>query len=188
MTVDPTNITGCIEALVASVAARCPIALDDYTIGPHERADKREEGELMILDWSKVGGATVDTSEPEVWFVRKVTPLRALGAAMIAVERFAHSCADLNPWPELASAADHLQHEVDGGPADRALRFGLAARAVATTLIGQRGNSRAGLDHRGYERDEPESAHRPEAVRPIGAWEFDVLSAVALCRPGALAP
>lgn len=175
---DPADIAGCIEALVASVAARCPIACDRLTIGQHERADMREAGELMLLDWDLPGGQAVDVVAPEAEFVSRIGALRAFGAALIAIERFAPACDDLDPWPELAREAALIAETVDGGPDHPAERIALAARAAARVHLGKRGTCRTGLDWRGWERDEPESADRPASVRPIGAWEFDVLSAI----------
>lgn len=176
---DPTNIAGTIASLVASVAARCPIACDRLTIGQHERADMREAGELMMLDWDLPGGQAVVDVAPEAEFVSRVGALRAFGAALIAIERFAPLCDDLDPWPELAREAALIVDTIDGGPEHPADRMALAARAAARVHLGRRGTSRSGLDWRGWERGEPESASRPEAVRPLGSWEFDVLSAAA---------
>lgn len=176
-----------VTGLVASVAGRCPISLDRLTLGLHESADKREAGELLLIDWARPGGAHVDTIEPEAEFVRRAGPVRALGAALLAAEKYHPACRDVQPLADLAARAEEIASTVEGGPEDRAERMALAARAVAVSLLGERGSMTTQRDLRGDDRSLSRDSDRPEARRPIDAWDFDVLAAVAFCgRGGAL--
>mgnify|MGYP003419867504 CR=1 len=181
---DPTTTVQYIETMVAGVAARCPITLDRLTIGSHPDGARRDEGELGLIDWDRPGGHLVDTIAPEAEFVRRAGPLRAMGAALLAADKYHPACADL-PIGPLVEAAEKIAREVEGGPEDAPLRMGHAARAAALSMLGQRGSHDKCMDWRGDERSLPENSSRPEAVLPIHPWDFETLTAAASCREAA---
>ena len=178
---DPITAAQFIETMVFSVASRCPISLDRLTIGSHPDGTKREAGELALIDWVRPGGAIADLDAPEAEFVRRAGPLRAMGAALLAADKYHPACADL-PIGPLIETAERITREVDGGPKDGPLRMGLAARAAALAMLGQRGAHDKCTDWRGDERSLPENSGRPEAILPIHPWDFDTLTAAASVR------
>lgn len=180
---DPTVTAQFIESLVFSVASRCPISLDRLTLGSHPDGEKREAGELALIDWDRPGGAIADLDAPEAEFVRRAGPLRAVGAALLAADKYHPACVDL-PIAALTDEAERIAREVIGGPEDAPLRMALAARAAALVLLGRRGTHDRCTDWRGDERSLPENSTRPEAVLPIHPWDFDTLTAIASCRTG----
>lgn len=179
---DPDRIVPLISNIVASVAERCPISLDRLTLGMHPDAQRREEGYLGLIDWALPGGHLVDHEDgPARLLVSRSGTIRALGAALLAAEKYAPACAKLGPVAALASEAAKLCHEVPGGPDDAALAMGLAARAVALSMLGDRGTVTTGYDYKGREFTARPDYFRPAAIQPIDAWDFDTLTAIALC-------
>lgn len=183
---DQTTTAQYIDTMVAQVAGRCPITLNRLTLGSHPDGARREEGELALIDWERPGGEVVDCYGPEGEFVRRSGPLRALGAAMLAADKYHQACADMR-IAELVIEAERIAREVPGGPEDPALRMALAARSAAAAMLGRPGACRTCTDCRGNERSLPDNAARPQAVLPIHPWDFDLLRAVASCPIGPVA-
>jgi len=181
----PDQRTAILSSIVGRIADRCPISTPRYTLGSHPDAQRRLEGYLGLIDWHRPGGELVDTDEDgaALEFVRRMGPLQAIGAALLAAEKYAQACAR---WPELAalaSAAAKICHEVPDGPDDPILAMGLAARAAATVRLGARGQHVPALDWRGRECGWTNSYGRPEAVLAIEPYDFDDLTAIATCEP-----
>lgn len=103
-------------------------------------------------------------------------------AALLAADKYHPACADMR-IAELVVEAERIAREAPGGPDDRALRMALAARRAALGMIGREGSCLIQHNLDGAERRLPEEAVRPESVLPIHAWDFELLLAVASCRP-----
>ena len=172
-----------ITSVLYSIATRCPVAIDDFTLGLHPDADLREGGELAMLDWTKPGGAIVaDCIGVLDVFLARTSPIRALGAALAAaVKRDAELADELPLLSGLAIGADNLAEHTPGGPADMPLRMGLAARALALRHLGDAGDDLPELDSRGRElrcRKQPDY-DRPAARWPIAGADFWYLDTIA---------
>ena len=88
------RITGIIE----SIAGRAVVHIDDLTYGAHPDATQREAGEMALLDWSQTGGPIVSEGDDAVLeLVRRTSPARALGAALLAAFNAGAAVADHLP-------------------------------------------------------------------------------------------
>ncbi len=179
-----------ITSAIYFIARLIPVAIDELTIGQHPDADKREGGELALLDWAQPGGPIIAECEGVLdALLDRVSPLRALGAAMIASDKHDDAvCDELPLLSGLAGGAVNMADHQPGGPADLPLRVGLCARALATKALGERGHDLPELNARGMEvSDRHQSDYdRPEACWPIerfGFWHLDTIAHLQL-TPG----
>lgn len=179
---EPDRLTAIVTSIVTRIADRCPISCDRLTLGAHPDARRREEGYLGLIDWALPGGHLVDVDDdgPALEFVRRVGPLRAIGAALLAADKYAPACAREAELCRVATEADRIRREVPGGPDDPVLAMGLAARAAAIARLGARGEHVPALDWRGRECGWTNSYGRPEALLAIEPYDFDDLTAIAL--------
>jgi hypothetical protein len=173
-----------VVPIIESIAMRAVVHLDTYTLGPHPDADKREAGELAVIDWSQPGGVVLDASEAAVTLVRLTSPARALGAALLAATKHDREIADELPLISgLAMSAEHVAETTDGGPADPALRIALCARMLALHQLGDHGDAIPSYDTYGRDRSPAHDYGRPEARLPIDGgdfWRLDLVAHVPL--------
>lgn len=124
--------------LLNYVAERVVIKADDLTIGGHPDGALRDDGVLAVLDWDQNGGAIAASGdEAAVLVIHRVGQIRTLGAIMTAAENDEPEDCDL--LLDIAKGARCLADNTAGGPEDRLLRLGLAARAVALDAMGMPG-------------------------------------------------
>lgn len=167
-----------IAHIIEGIAKRCPIALDDLTLGQHPDAEKREAGELAMLDWAQPGGPVVADGELAVpSFLARVGAIRAIGAAMLAARRHDRAVEDLPLLAGVAAGAEWIAEHAKGGPVDPALRMGLAARACALDALGQDGEETVAYNARGEERELP--SLRPESRLSLSALDIHELALLA---------
>lgn len=173
---DYTSIHGMIDA----IAARTVVHIDGFTLGQHPDAVARDEGKLMLLDWSRTGGALVaDGWEAAVVLTRKTSLARGLGAALAAAVKVDALIADDLPLLSgLAVSADNLAGRTAGGPADAALRIALCARGLAFAMLGEEGDARRAhnLD---FELRDLGALDRPEAWLGTDGRDFADLREIA---------
>lgn len=156
-----------LVGLLTSVAALCVVKADDLTIGLHPAADLAEEGELAVLDWDQTGGpivAQLDDAAPLI--IERCGQVRTLGAILTALEN--EQPTDFEALTGLAITARFEADRIPGGPADRLLRLGLAARAVALHQLGHAGDIERGG-----------SRGRDASVLGMNPREFDHLTLIA---------
>ncbi len=171
------RITGIIE----SIAGRAVVHIDDLTLGYHPDPDQREAGEMALCDHAQNGGPVVSEGDDAVLeLVRRTSPARALGAALLAAFNAGAAVAEHLPLEgTLAELADIAAWDADGGPADRCLRLALCARRIAFDMLGAPGTAIPELDSYGRERTPPRDYQRPEARLPVDRCDFWRLDAVA---------
>lgn len=161
-----------VATVLESVAALAVVQLGKLTLGPHpyQHVNGALEGELALLDWNKCGHVVATGSEAAKRFIDEATPLRALGAAMLASARYDRQLSDDLPMLSgLALAAGWIVKHRAGGPTDECLRWGLATRQVALDALGADGDR---LPERVRHN------HRPEqrlALEPVDQWTLDGL-------------
>lgn len=174
---DYTSIHGMIDA----IAARTVVHIDGFTLGQHEDPVARDEGKLMLLDWSRTGGALVaDGWEAAVVLTRKTSLARSLGAALAAAVKVDALIADDLPLLSgLAVGASNLSIGMAGGPADAPLRMVLCARRLAFEQLGDEGDARRGYDKSGEWRSLGGGLDRQEARLGVDAGDFARLHDVA---------
>ena len=152
--------------LLNYVAERCVVKADELTIGGHPNGALRDDGQLAVLDWDQNGGPIVASGgdDAAVLVIHRVGQIRTLGAIMLAVGN--DEPEDCGLLHDIVTGARALEENTAGGPEDRLLRLGLAARAVALDAMGmpgewadklakRRGTGVLGLDgydFRDYER------------------------------------
>lgn len=124
--------------LLNYVAERCVVKADELTIGGHPDGALRDDGQLAVLDWDQNGGPIVASGDDAaVLVIHRVGQIRTLGAIMTAVEN--DEPGDCALLLDIAKGARCLADNTAGGPEDRLLRLGLAARAVALDAMGMPG-------------------------------------------------
>lgn len=173
---DRTIITSMLE----SIAGVAVVHIDDLTLGTHPDPELRDAGELALLDWSQNGGPIVaDGEDAALELIRRTSPARALGAALLA----AVNADDLGEQRllevSLAINAVALDGATDGGPDDRYLRLGLCARLVALGELGNYGDHVPLYDSHWRERSAPSNYQRQEARLPIDGRDFLIYDAIA---------
>lgn len=153
-----------LVGMVTRAAGECVIKADGLAIGPHPYEDLRDEGELAVLDLDRDGSpilAHLDDAAPLI--IERCGQVRTLGAILVAVEDGA-----LEPLSGLAVSSIWIADHTPGGPADRLLRIGLAARQVALGMMGELG-----------ERGDKLAARRGTGVLAGDGRDFDDYSAIA---------
>lgn len=168
--------------IIEGIAKRCPIALDELTLGQHPDAQQREAGELAMLDWAQPGGPVVADGELAVpSFLARVGAIRAIGAAMLAARRHKAAVDDLTMVPGVAAAAEWMAEQTKGGPVDAALRVGLAVRACALDALGQEGHETVAYNLGGHPRELP--SLRSESRLSLSALDIHELAVLAFSKP-----
>jgi hypothetical protein len=135
---DAADILDSLDTLIYSIASRCVVHVDGFTLGRHPEPEPREAGELALLDWNQTGGplvAETDRAIPEL--VDRVGWARALGAALAALEK--SDDAELDVLHDLITGARWIEETRPGGPADPELRLALATRCAALAAMGNPG-------------------------------------------------
>jgi hypothetical protein len=135
---DAADILDSLDTLIYSIASRCVVHVDGFTLGTHPEPEPREAGELALLDWNQTGGplvAETDRAIPEL--VDRVGWARALGAALAALEK--SDDAELDVLHDLITGARWIEETRPGGPADPELRLALATRCAALSAMGNPG-------------------------------------------------
>jgi hypothetical protein len=135
---DAADILDSLDTLIYSIASRCIVHVDGFTLGTHPEPEPREAGELALLDWNQTGGplvAETDRAIPEL--VDRVGWARALGAALAALEK--SDDAELDVLHDLITGARWIEETRPGGPADPELRLALATRCAALAAMGNPG-------------------------------------------------
>lgn len=180
---DPHPITSALYFIARLV----PVAIDRLTLGQHPDATQREAGELALLDWTLPGGPIVAECEGVLdALLDRVSPIRALGAALIASDKHDDAvCDELPLLSGLAGGAVQLAEHQPGGPADLPLRVGLCARALAMRGLGDAGDDLPELNARGMEVAERHQVDydRAEARWPIersNFWHLDTIAHIEL--------
>lgn len=183
---DPHPITSALYM----IARLAPVAIDRLTLGQHPDATQREAGELALLDWTQPGGPIIAECEGVLEaLLARVSPLRALGAALIASDKHDDAvCDELPLLSGLAGGAVQLAEHQPGGPADLPLRVGLCARVLAMRGLGEAGDDLPELNARGMEVSKRHQVDydRTEARWPINRtafWYLDTIAHLAL-TPG----
>ena len=168
--------------IIEGVAKRCPIALDELTLGQHPDAQQREAGELAMLDWGQPGGPVVADGELAVpSFLARVGAIRAIGAAMLAARCHDRAVEDLPLLAGVAAGAEYMAEQTKGGPVDSALRMGLAARACALDALGQEGHETVAYNLGGHPRELP--SLRPQSRLSLSALDIHELAVLAFSKP-----
>lgn len=135
---DAADILDSLDTLIYSIASRCVVKIDGFTLGTHPEPEPREAGELALLDWNQTGGplvAETDRAIPEL--VERVGWARAVGAALAALEDSDDS--ELDVLHDLITGARWIEETRPGGPADPELRLALATRCAALSAMGNPG-------------------------------------------------
>ena len=166
---DAADILDSLDTLLYSIASRCVVKIDGFTLGTHPEQGPAEAGELALLDWDQNGGpliAETDRAIPEL--VERVGWARAVGAALAALE--ASDDAELDVLHDLITGARWIEETRPGGPADPELRLALAVRSAALAAMGNPGEKRDSLAKR---RDIPGD------VLGLDGYEFRIYTVLA---------
>lgn len=112
----------------------------DLTLGAHPDQQKREAGEVALIDWSQTGGVVIaEGARAPGRLMERCGTLRTLGAlgrALLKVERPDQEW--MAQFRDVAFEAQRLE-DISDAPEDGNLRLGLAMRALAHRRLGQPG-------------------------------------------------
>lgn len=131
---DAADILDLLDTLIYSIASRCVVHVDGFTLGTHPEPGPAEAGELA-LQVGETLVAETDRAIPEL--VERVGWARAVGAALAALEDSDDS--ELDVLHDLITGARWIEETRPGGPADPELRLALATRCAALSAMGNPG-------------------------------------------------